>query len=93
MGKHEILRLDARSSAKGQVTIPAEIREMIGLEPGGSVQFVTNGRGEVQLIAKRRDISHLFGIFGPQEKTIDVDDAIMETVWEKNRPQNPRGSE
>ena len=57
------------------------------------MQFVTNGRGEVQLIAKRRDISHLFGIFGPQEETIDVDAAIMETVWEKNRPQNPRGSE
>ena len=81
------------ASAKGQVTIPADIRAMIGLEPGGSAQFVTNGRREVQLIAKRRDISHLFGIFGSQEETIDVDAAIMETVWEKNRPQNPRGSE
>ncbi|WP_443147489.1 hypothetical protein [Prosthecomicrobium sp. N25] len=40
---------------------------MIGLAPGGSVQFVSNDKGEVRLIAKRKDIGHLFGIFGPQD--------------------------
>lgn len=91
MSKHQIMRIDAKSSAKGQVTIPSEIRELIGLAPGGSVQFVSNDKGEVRLIAKRKDISHLFGIFGPQAGPIDIEQAIMETVWDKNKPTGPRG--
>ncbi len=86
MNAHDVKRLDAKASLKGQVTIPAEIREMIGLEPGGTVQFVTDGKGGVRLIAKRKDISHLFGFLGPAEKPLDIDEAIMETVWERNRP-------
>lgn len=86
MGKHEVLRLDAKSSAKGQVTIPAEIRQMIGLEPGGSVQFVTDENGEVRLIAKRKNIAHLVGILGPVTQTIDVDEAVMDAAWARNRP-------
>ncbi|WP_237153397.1 AbrB/MazE/SpoVT family DNA-binding domain-containing protein [Oryzibacter oryziterrae] len=86
MGKHEVLRLDAKSSSKGQVTIPAEIRQMIGLEPGGSVQFVTDGEGGVRIVAKRKDISHLFGLLGPIDGPIDVDEAIEEAVWARNRP-------
>lgn len=93
MGRHQVMRVDARSSAKGQVTIPVEIRELIGLEPGGSVQFIAEPNGEVRLIAKRKDISHLFGIFGPQQASIDVETAIMDTVWEKNKPTNPRSGE
>jgi AbrB family looped-hinge helix DNA binding protein len=91
MGKHQIMWIDAKSSAKGQVTIPVEIREMIGLQPGGSVQFVSDEKGEVRLIAKRKDISHLFGILGPQDGPIGIEQAVMEAVWEKNRPTDPRG--
>jgi antitoxin PrlF len=86
MNAHDVKRLDAKASSKGQVTIPAEIRELIGLEPGGTVQFVTDGEGGVRLIAKRKDISHLFGFLGPAEQTLDIDEAIMDTVWERNRP-------
>lgn len=86
MNAHDVKRLDAKASLKGQVTIPAEIRELIGLEPGGTVQFVTDGEGGVRLIAKRKNISHIIGIFGRPEKTIDVEEAIMDAVWERNRP-------
>jgi AbrB family looped-hinge helix DNA binding protein len=91
MSKHQVWRLDAKSSAEGQVTIPVEIRQMIGLEPGGSVQLVTSENGEVRLIAKRKDISHLFGIFGPQDGPVDIEEAIMEAVWDKTKPLDPRG--
>ncbi|MDR3495655.1 MAG: AbrB/MazE/SpoVT family DNA-binding domain-containing protein [Ancalomicrobiaceae bacterium] len=86
MSKHGVILADAKSSMKGQVTIPAEIRQRLGLEPGGSVQFLANENGEVRIIAKHKDISHLFGIFGPATETIDVEEAIMDAVWARNRP-------
>lgn len=86
MGKHQVTLVDAKSSSKGQVTIPAEIRELIGLRPGGSVQFFVSEKGEVTIAAKRPNIAHLIGIFGPQPSPVDVDEAIMETAWERNRP-------
>jgi len=86
MGNHDVLRVDAKSSSKGQVTIPVEIRQMIGLEPGGSVQFVTDGEGGVRIEAKRKDIRHLFGIAGPIEGPVDIEAAIEDAVWARNRP-------
>jgi AbrB family looped-hinge helix DNA binding protein len=39
-----------RITAKGQVTIPARIREEAGLLPNTEVEFITAGRGEVRLV-------------------------------------------
>ena len=36
-----------KTSAKGQVVIPAEIREKIGLRPGGKVLVALGGDGKV----------------------------------------------
>lgn len=37
-------------SAKGSVTIPAEIRKLLGLVPGGEVAFLGSGRGSVVMV-------------------------------------------
>ena len=42
-------------TAKGQVTIPKRVREALLLSPGDSVEFTSNGRGEV--IVKRAEPS------------------------------------
>ena len=34
------MRLKAKITSKGQVTIPKEIREKVGLEPGKEVYFI-----------------------------------------------------
>ena len=73
-------RFDAKTSLKGQVTIPIEARKALGLPPGGAVQFVVGDDGGVTIVAKRTGLSHLKGIFGPSTTTLDVDEAIMETV-------------
>lgn len=74
-------RFEAKTSTKGQATIPAEVRKALGLQPGGSVQFIVDDEGKVSVIAKKRGLSHLRGIFGKHEgPPLDVDEAIMETV-------------
>ena len=39
-----------RITSKGQVTIPARIREETGLLPDTDVEFISSGQGEVRLV-------------------------------------------
>lgn len=39
----------AKVSANGQITVPAEVRRSLHLEPGDKVLFVENANGEVVL--------------------------------------------
>jgi len=43
-----------RISSRGQVTIPARIREQAGLLPNAEVEFAYDGQGEVCLFRSRR---------------------------------------
>jgi AbrB family looped-hinge helix DNA binding protein len=48
-------------TSKGQVTIPKDIRDRLGIEPGSEVSFVAraNGRVELQRIGNSRDRKRL----------------------------------
>jgi AbrB family looped-hinge helix DNA binding protein len=48
-------------TSKGQVTIPAEVRRRLGLQPGDHVGFILEG-GEVRLVRKQQRIEAAFGI-------------------------------
>lgn len=76
-------RFDAKTSVKGQTTIPVEVRRALGLAPGGRVQFVTEETGEVRVIAKSTSLAHLKSIFGPLDRPLDIEEAISETVRRK----------
>ena len=53
--------LSSSVTTKGQVTIPAELREKLGIKPGDRVGFVEiNGKVEIQRQENR--ISAAFGI-------------------------------
>lgn len=45
-----------RVTTKGQVTIPKEIRDHLGIEPGSEVEFVSGPQG-VQLVAVNTNVS------------------------------------
>jgi AbrB family looped-hinge helix DNA binding protein len=81
---------DAKTSTKGQVTVPAEVRKLLGLEPGGKLQFRTTEEGKVEIVAKKRGIAHLKGIFARPSEPIDIDAEIAAEVWERNYPPHPR---
>ena len=82
---------DAKTSQKGQVTVPAVVRKILGLEPGGKLQFRITGEGKVEVVAKKRGIDHLKGIFAQSAEPIDIDAEIDAEVWQRNLPQHPRG--
>ena len=77
---------DAKTSQKGQATIPLEVRKAIGLRPGGVVQFLTTPEGEVRLVARKSSLRHLKGLFGPLPEPVDLADAIAETVARRTDP-------
>ena len=79
-------RYDAKTSQKGQTTIPVEVRRLIGLEPGGTVQYVTTSEGEVRVVAKSKGLQHLKGLFAHGGPPIDIDGAIMEAVVARTDP-------
>jgi antitoxin PrlF len=77
---------DAKTSLKGQVTVPAEVRRLIGLEAGGKIQFQAEADGRVYLLAKKRSIKGLRGLVPPPPETVDVKAAIMSEVLRRNQP-------
>lgn len=57
-----------RVQARGQVTIPAQVREAAGIRPGDTILFTVTGpgRGEFALIPTHEDLDHLLARFaGP----------------------------
>ena len=76
---------DAKTSSKGQVTVPVEVRRLIGLEAGGKIQFQTDADGKVYIQAKKRSIKSLKGLVARPSSPVDVDAAIAAAVLRRNR--------
>ena len=55
-------------TSKGQVTIPKEIRDQLGLKPGDRVVFVKDRTGRISLKATSTDIRSLRGILKSKRK-------------------------
>lgn len=64
-------------TAKGQITIPADIRRQLGLHPGDKVGFLIEDN-HVVLFRKENDIEASFGICHPKTSASldDIEDAI-----------------
>ena len=43
------MQYNAKVTSKGQVTIPKQVREELGLEPGSSITFELNGAGKAAI--------------------------------------------
>lgn len=56
--------LNSSMTTKGQVTIPAELRERLGLKPGDKVAFVESG-GKVILQRLENRVASAFGLIKP----------------------------
>ena len=66
---------DATLTAKGQTTIPKEIRERLGLEAGDKLTFTTLSDGTVVMRAKTRRLLDLAGsLTRPDQPTVSVDE-------------------
>ena len=63
-------------SSKGQVTIPKEIRKMLGVEQSDKVVFTPLGKGKVLITSANRPASDIFGILKHRklERPVSIDD-------------------
>lgn len=52
--------IESRLTAKGQTTIPVEVRDYLGLGPGDRIQYVLMD-GKFEIVPRNRPAANLFG--------------------------------
>lgn len=67
-------------TSKGQITLPKEIRDRLGVRPGDRVRFRETAEGAVVVEAETTDLMELFGALSPPDgrhvSVEEMDDAI-----------------
>jgi antitoxin PrlF len=53
----------ATLTSKGQITIPVRVRKALGLDAGDRVEFVEIDQGKFAIVAARRSVRELEGMF------------------------------
>ena len=73
---------EATVTSKGQITLPKDIRDRLGLKHGDRVRFIVEDDGRVRLLPAKRDVSELFGILPKPERALSVEemDEIVQTA-------------
>jgi len=64
----------ATLTSKGQITIPAEVREALRVDAGDRVEFVQIAPGRYEFIAATQPVTALKGMFGKARKTVSIED-------------------
>ncbi|MBE0627412.1 MAG: AbrB/MazE/SpoVT family DNA-binding domain-containing protein [Burkholderiales bacterium] len=64
----------ATLSSKGQVTIPAEVRQRMGLDTGDRIEFVELATGEFAIKPAVDDVRSLKGALRKPAQAVSVDD-------------------
>ena len=76
-------------TSKGQMTLPKAIREDMQVGPGDKLEITKRKDG--YLLRRRRSAKELFAELpkyeGPALTVDDMDKAIEDEVWERNRPK------
>ncbi len=94
----------ATVTSKGQITLPKEVREHLGLKRGDRVDFSIDPQGDVHVRAAKRHIGELFGFSKrpgaealPLEEFNETiarsradDDERVRSAWKKQHDARPR---
>lgn len=63
----------ATLTSKGQITIPAAVREALRVSAGDRVQFVRIAPGRYEFLAATSPVTALKGMFGKPTKRVTID--------------------
>ena len=61
-------------SSKGQIVLPKEVREKLGLKPGDKVHFVEQPDGAYNIVPATADVRRLRGIVPKPKRPVSVDE-------------------
>lgn len=64
----------ATLTSKGQITVPAAVREALGVDAGDRVEFIEIAPGRYEFIAATRSVTALKGMFGKARKTVSINE-------------------
>ena len=63
----------ATMTSKGQITVPAAVREEMGAKEGTQIEFVKVAEGRWEM-RSAQPVSRLRGMFGPAKRTVTIDE-------------------
>ena len=63
----------AKVTSKGQITLPKEVREALGVSPGDRVEFVAEEKGAYKVVAATRDVRHIKGLVPKPAKAVTIE--------------------
>lgn len=63
----------ATLTSKGQITIPAVVRNDLKIDAGDRVEFVLIAPGRYEFVAATSEVTELKGMFGPARKTVSIE--------------------
>ena len=63
----------ATLTSKGQITVPAAVREALGVVVGDRVEFVEVAPGRYEFIAATRPVTALKGMFGKPRRVVSIE--------------------
>ena len=75
--------ITAATTQRNQVTIPAEVRRLLGLRPRDKVTFTIEDGGTVRLSPSRFTLESVFGSVEPVDEVRDVDALIRDAKDEQ----------
>lgn len=62
----------ATVTSKGQITIPANVRQALQVEAGDRVEFVEVDPGRFEVVAATHAITEMKGMFGKAKKRVTI---------------------
>jgi len=63
----------ATLTSKGQITIPKEVRDALGVEAGDRLEFVAEEKGVYKVVPATRDVRHLKGLVAKPARPVTID--------------------
>jgi AbrB family looped-hinge helix DNA binding protein len=63
----------ATLTSKGQITIPAQVRNALKVNAGDRVEFVQIAPGRYEFVAATTEVTELKGMFGPARKVVSIE--------------------
>ena len=63
----------ATLTSKGQITLPKDVRERLGVGAGDKVEFIETAPGSFRLVAATRDVRHLKGVIPKLARPVSIE--------------------
>lgn len=61
-------------TSKGQITIPKEVRQALGVDSGDRLEFTETAKGVFEVVAASKDVRELKGIIARPRRPVSIDD-------------------